>query len=342
MSESTVDMIKIALLGFGTVGRAFARYLETLAATGNADYGIAAVADISGGVLLSDPAQVRLLLESQNRGQMIADGADPGSVMNSFEFIQALGPAGIPVLVECLPTDPATGQPGRDLIECALNQGIAVVTVDKGPMVHDFMGLTAAARRNGTRLAYSGTTGVRPPADISGCHVLDIRGILNGTTNYILTEMHQSHLTFKQALAQARDQGIAEPNPDLDIQGWDTACKILILANEWMQAESTLDDVIRIGIGPETEQMIRSECEPDQLVRLIGHAHLREGRVQLSVAPKIIGSESVFYSLSGTSKGAVFRTREMGEILVKARSGLDAIAHTILEDIRTMTASDAP
>jgi len=335
-------MIRIALLGFGNVGRAFARLLDRLAEAGPVEYALGAVADISGGVLVPDGRQMRRLLEIQETGRMVADSAEPGALLDNSEFIGALAPAGITVLVECLPTDPATGQPGRDLIELALSHRIAVVTVDKGPMVHDFAGLWATARRNGTRLAYSGTTGVRPPADLKGCHILDISGILNGTTNFILTGMQEEGLSFKDALALARDKGIAEPNPALDLQGWDTACKLLILANEWMHAGLTIEDVVRVGIGPDTEPMISSALRAGRMVRLIGHARIAEDRVHLAVAPKAVSRDSAFYALAGTSKGALFRTREKGELFVKARSGLDAIAETILDDVRSVTAPDAP
>lgn len=327
-------MIKIALLGFGNVGRAFARYLAKT--NDGARFGIFGVADITGALLLADIGDVRWLLEKQEQGSMVADCAGRGTFLDVPSYVDALPDAGIAVLVECLPTNLVDGQPALDLIRRALDKRIAVVTVDKGPIVHGFLALTEAARRHGTRLAYSGTTGVRPPADLAGCDVLEIRGILNGTTNYILTEMQERGLTFEQALALAREQGIAEPNPALDIEGWDTACKLLILANEWMDARAALGDVLRIGIGPETEELVRAARDSGRAVRLVGRARLWEGRVRLTVAPEIVGPESILHSISGTSKGAVFRTRQKGEIFAGGRSGRDAIALTILEDIRAV------
>jgi homoserine dehydrogenase len=148
--------------------------------------------------------------------------------------------------------------------------------------------------------------------------------------------MQEHSLTFKQALTQAHEQGIAEPNPSLDIEAWDTACKILILANEWMHARATLGDVLRVGIGPETEELVRAARDSRRAVRLVGRARLWQDRVRLSVAPKIVGPESILYSISGTSKGAVFRTKQKGEIFTGSRSGRDAIASLILEDIKAV------
>ena len=330
-------MIKIALLGFGNVGRAFARYLMKTDDPAATKLGIFGIADITGGLLLHDAGDAGWLLERQEQGQSVADCAERGTFLTVPAYIAALPDAGITLLVECLPTNPQDGQPALDLIRGALEMQLSVVTVDKGPLVHGYQDLIDAARGHGTKLAYSGTTGVRPPAGLAGCHMLEIRGVLNGTTNYVLTEMQESGLTFKQALAKARDQGIAEPNPELDIQGWDTACKILILANEWMAAGATLGDVVRIGIGPETEDLIQDARESGRVVRLIGRARYWEGAVRLSVAPKIVGHDSPFHSVSGTSKGAVFRTREHGDRFAAARSGRDAIAQTILEDIKAIT-----
>jgi len=331
-------MVKIALLGFGNVGRAFARYLDKQHPRETGQYRISAVADISGGLLLAGaPDDIPWLLDRQEQGHMIADCAERGTLLDVPSYISALPGAGISVLVECLPTNPIDGQPALGLIRSALERGIAVVTVDKGPLVHGFRELAEIARRHRTRLAYSGTTGVRPPADLAGCHVLEIRGILNGTTNFVLSEMQQHDLTFQQALAKAQDQGIAEPNPDLDIQGWDTACKILILANEWMQAGATLADVTRTGIGPETDELIREARDGGRLVRLLGRARLSEGSVRVCVTPEMVEPESVFHSISGTAKGAIFRTREKGEVFARGVSGREAIAQIILDDINAVS-----
>jgi homoserine dehydrogenase len=330
-------MIKIALLGFGNVGRAFARHLAKSDDPAARQLGIFAIADITGGLLLQDAADAAWVLERQEQGQPVTDCAMRGVFLPVPAYMAALPDAGITLLVECMPTNPQDGQPALDLIRGALETNLSVVTVDKGPLVHGYRELSQAARSHGVKLAYSGTTGVRPPAGLAGCHILEIRGVLNGTTNYILTEMLGSRLTFKQALAKTREQGIAEPNPELDIQGWDTACKILILANEWMAAGATLGDVVRIGIGPETEDLIHAARESGRVVRLIGRARHWEGMVRLSVAPKIVGQDSPFHSISGTSKGAAFRTREHGDMFAAAHSGLDAIAQTILDDIKAIT-----
>jgi homoserine dehydrogenase len=328
-------MIRLALLGFGNVGRAFTRYL--LKSRADEEFSISAVADVTGGLLLRDCDDIRRLLELQDQAGTVADWRDLGTFLDIPDYIHSLKNAGIAVLVECLPTNPADGQPALSFLLQALEQRLHVVTVDKGPIVHGYRLLIEAAERSGAKLRYSGTTGVLPPAEVRGCHVLEIQGILNGTTNYILTEMQERALSFEQALARAQEQGIAEPNPALDVQGWDTACKLLILANEWMDARAALDDVLRIGIGSATEELVAVARAAGRSVRFIGRARPWEGRIRLSVAPKIVRRESVFHTISGTSKGALFRTREKGEVFAGGVSGREAIAQTILDDVKEIT-----
>jgi homoserine dehydrogenase len=259
--------------------------------------------------------------------------AQDEATLRTDEFLRALPSAGIGVLVESLPTSIHHGQPALDLITSALAQGTNVVTVDKGPLVHGLDLLTQAAARGGARFGFSGTTGVAIPDELASDRVLEIRGVLNGTTNYILTEM-QEHLTsFDEALAAAQSDGIAEPDPSLDVEGWDTASKILILANSLMGANARLADVSRIGIGVETESLIKIARESGRVLRLVGRARIWQGRVRVSVAPKLIRPDSPFYSVSGTSKAAIFRTERQGEVLALGRSGRDAISETIVDDI---------
>ncbi|MBM3791054.1 MAG: homoserine dehydrogenase, partial [Acidobacteria bacterium] len=217
--------------------------------------------------------------------------------------------------------------------------GVAVVTVDKGPVVHGYRRLAQAARDGGVRIAHTGTTGVRPPREIHGKSVTEIAGIFNGTTNFILTRMWQDSVPFAAALAEARASGIAEPDPALDVDGWDTACKILILASRWMGAESTLAAVSRRGIGAGTEALVDSARASGDAVRLIGRARKTAEGVQIAVAPERAGPESRFFNVSGTSKGALFTTAEGEQFFSEGRSGREQIAQTILEDILSVAGS---
>ena len=325
--------VSVALLGFGNVGRAFARYVEANSETSPVRIDIRAVADSSGALFLDGGSSFESTLAHKDSGLSLAEFAPENLIAGAHGFIRALPSAGITVLIESLPTDIISGEPALSLIKAALEQGTDVITVDKGPVVHGLNELKEAADKSGARLGYSGTTGVTVPDEIAGDRVLEIRGVLNGTTNYILTEMQQRNRSFDDALATAQAEGIAEPDSSLDIEGWDTASKILILAKSLMQARSRLDEVSRIGIGPQTESLILVARESGRVVRLLGRARIWQGKVRVSVAPKLIEPDSPFYSVSGTSKAAIFRTDEHAQLLSLSRSGRDAISQTILEDI---------
>jgi homoserine dehydrogenase len=321
------DSIRIAILGLGNVGRMLARAAE--------DHGLdlGAVADSSGGILVRQPEGLDALIRLKESGAEFREQRNHTFEPDLRAFIHSLRPAGISVLVECLPTNLRDGQPGIRLIDLSLSAGLHVVTVDKGPPALALEALEHTAKGAGVGLAYGGATGVRVPSDLRGANVQEIRGILNGTTNYVLSRMQEDSLPFRDALALAQAQGIAEPDPARDIEGWDTACKILILAKTCMQSRATPAEVARSGIGPATQALIAEARNSGRVVKLVGRARRHQGRVRVSVAPKLVGPESPLFAVSGTSKAAVFCTAGGAEVLVSARSGRDEIVRTIVEDI---------
>jgi len=329
-------MLDVALLGFGNVGQAFASYVTNPVNKLTNDLRIRAVADSSGGIFLNDQITLeRTVLEKRTANTLAR--LDPERIdTDSERYFRKLANIGIEAVVEALPTNISNGEPAIHLIISALKAGLNVVSVDKGPLVHGFELLHRTARAHNVQILFSGTTGVSVPDDVRSENVLEIRGVLNGTTNYVLTEMQLNGRSFEEALKRAQDEGIAEPDPTLDIEGWDTAAKILILARSLMNCDSRIEDVSRIGIGPETQSLIDIAQEKERIVRLVGRARIWQGRVRVSVAPKLITPDSPFYSVNGTSKLAVFRTSETGNVIVTSRSGRDAIAKTIVDDLRQL------
>lgn len=322
--------ITVALLGFGNVGRAFARYVINHVP----EIRVRAVCDSTGAVFIDGNDHFRALLDYKERARSIGDFPN-ANVIDATRFVESLPSRGISVLVESLPTNLTDGRPGLDLVRTALAQGTHVVTVDKGPLIFGFDLLAVAARESGARFAYNGTTGVQPPNEIHGERVVEIRGVLNGTTNYILNEMQERSVGFDEALRAAQAAGIAEPDPSLDTGGWDTAVKTLILAKASMAAETRLDEVSRIGLGPETEELIRTARGSGRIVRLVGRARIWQGRVRVSVAPKLVEPGSPFFELPGTAKAAWFRTAAGQELLADGLSGRDSISRVIVEDIKS-------
>jgi homoserine dehydrogenase len=327
-------MTRVALLGLGNVGRAFVNYINNRGADHDLPIQIIALADSTGGVLISSNDEAARVAALKESGSSIARIAPADLVPDDKEFIARIAESGAHFLIESLPTNLASGQPALDLIGSALSRGIHVVTVDKGPLVHGMDALKQAAIESGSRIEFSGTTGVGVPAEIRAERVVEIRGVLNGTTNYILTEMQERGLSFQQALSRAQADGIAEPDPSLDVEGWDTAAKILILAKDLMNATARIDEVSRIGLDARIDSLIQTARERNGIIRLVGRARIWQGRVRVSVAPKIVTADSPFYAVSGTSKAAVFRTEEKDKVLAFAKSGRNAISQIIVDDIQ--------
>jgi homoserine dehydrogenase len=315
------------------VGRAFARYLQSAELPCDFKLRIRAVADSQGALIVGDEKETGPLIAHKESGRGLKEIAASETLTDPQRFADWLSSAGVSVLVESLPTNLTDGRPALDFLTSALASGINAVTADKGPMVHGYDALERAARAGGSRFGFSGTTGVRIPEELEGEQVIEIRGVLNGTTNYILTEMQERAIGFEDALARAQADGIAEPDPKLDVEGWDTAAKILILARALMGADSGIEGVSRIGINSETDSLIEVARDSGRMVRLVGRARIYQHRVRVSVAPKLLGPDSPFFSVSGTSKAAVFRTAGRRELIAHARSGRDAISQTILDDV---------
>ena len=170
------------------------------------------------------------------------------------------------------------------------------------------------------RIRYSGATAAALPTldigqfSLAGCSIEKIEGILNGTTNYILTKMYEEDMTFEEALKEAQDKGITETNPILDISGSDSACKLLLLTNSLMETEKTLTDIHIKGIEHVTKQQIRNAKEQHKIIKLIASTYKDEGgNVNLNVEPCERERSSVSKS-KWDRKGITFFTDTMGQV----------------------------
>lgn len=233
----------IVLAGFGHVGRAFFRLIHDKRALlldrYDLDLSVKAVIRKRGGRVASEGLE----------GELGAEGWDPGLKIETV--LRNLKPG---IMVECLASQLRTGEPALTGIRRALSQKWHVVAASKGPFVADFAGLTSLARQNGVKLRYSAATGAALPTvdvgrgSLAGAEIIRIEAILNGTSNYILTRMGEG-LEYGAALTEAQAKGIAEPDPSLDVEGWDSAAKLVILANSMLETSFTLDDVVVEGIA---------------------------------------------------------------------------------------------
>jgi homoserine dehydrogenase len=243
------------------------------------------------------------------------------------------------ILVDCTPSNLRTGEPGLEHIQKALENGWHVVTANKGPLVVAAKSLLKLAREKGLSLKFSGATAAALPTldvglfSLAGAEVLSIEGILNGTSNFILTKMGEG-ATFREALEDAQVRGIAEPNPKLDLEGWDTAAKVLLIANSVIGLELSLDDIKVKGITGISSSLVSEAQREGKSLKLIGKISRIEGRWTAAVSPIALEAGHPLFHVDGTNKGITFLTDTMGPITVTGgRSDPRGAAAALLKDI---------
>jgi homoserine dehydrogenase len=270
-------MINTALIGLGNVGRNFLRILETRAERIEAEYGlrfrVVCVADSSGVAVDPagyDPATVRTLKEQG--GRVCAARLPPRRDARC-----GAGDAGLRPGARRLPGELATGEPGLSAVRAALGRGIPVVLANKAPLVLAFHELHDLARRHNTGLGFSATVcGALPVInigrrDLVAARVARLRGIFNSTSNFILGEMAAGR-AYADALAEAQRRGIAETDPTLDVAGWDTANKLVIIANSFLGVRVGLADVQVTGITGVTTADLQAALARGDTIKLVASA----------------------------------------------------------------------
>ena len=306
-----METVRIAIAGFGNVGRQVASLLLARRARYAALYG----------------ADVRLVACCGSK----AGAANPGGLEQDGlrvleqgacgrDFIMAARPD---VLIETGPTDFETGGPALGYLRAALVQGIDAVVVSKGALVHSGPTLQALAAASGSRIRISGATAAALPTidlietGLLGCRVLSLEGVLNATTNYLINAMLTRGVEFADALAEAQAGGFAEADPSRDIAGWDTACKLLILANFGLRASLSLDQMTVSGIADLTAAQVARWQQQGLVPRLVGRLECgTDGEsFRASVGLRTYSLDDPFAHIAGKSKALRVETDAMGEIL---------------------------
>ena len=239
------------------------------------------------------------------------------------------------VVVEVTPVNIKNGEPALSHITTAFKTGKHVVTTNKGPLALAMPALTELAEYNNVYLRFSGTVGGGTPMlefakrCLAGDRILAIRGILNGTTNYILTEMSQNRITFQEALTNAQKLGYAEREPSMDIDGFDTACKVVILANWIMNKKITLKDVDRTGIRDVSLQALDEASKRGNTIKLIGSIDGDKPSVKPTEIPK-----NNPLCVSGVLNAITFSTEYAAEqtLIGRGAGGIET-ASAVLRDL---------
>lgn len=330
-------MIRLVLLGFGAVHRQLARILlakaDALARQWRFIPCVVGVADSGGAIYRRDGFDLSALLNHKEAGHSVVTFPQAQVLPTALDLAQE---ADYDLLFEAMPLSVDDGEPGLSCVRAALRRGKAVVLADKGPLVRDYAGLHTLAQTGGGQLAFSATVCGGLPVlnigrrDLVAATIERIEGVLNSTTNYILSQMRRG-LDFAQALAEAQRRGIAEANPWLDLEGWDAAAKLVILANAVLGYPVRLEDVAVTGItGLETGVIAATEA----VYRLVARATRQaDGRYHLTVAPERLRPDHFLATVDDWQMGLVWITDLYEEIDLKIdeRSPL-ATAAAMLRD----------
>ena len=333
--------LKLAFIGFGNVARAFARILcanrSRLAEQYDLRWKVTAIATGKHGCALS---QSMIDLEEASaaldRNESIDCLHGVSAARGSTEIIQACD---ADILFETTPLDPISGEPATTYIRDALGRGINVVTANKGPIALAYRELKTLAGERGVEFRFEGTVMDGAPVFnlaeycLPATRVLGFYGLLNSTTNIILTGM-ESGQSFDESLAEASRLGIAEANPDYDIDGWDAAVKTVALANVLMNANARPSDVERDGIRGIASEQLKSAAQQGNSVRLVARAEAVGDQLRLTVSPEIVPLASPLGCARGASNVLVIKTDFMGEIAIfETDPGVEQTAYALLSDM---------
>jgi homoserine dehydrogenase len=310
--------LRIVIVGFGVVGQAFAKIINEKKSDLLKTYGfqptVVAITDIEGAVVNPSGIQYEEVLRSKQSCGSISRHPDFKLGVKSMEVINNVDTE---VVVEATPTNISDGEPGLSHIMAALKRKIHVVTTNKGPLALALPALLELAEYNKVLLRFSGTVGGGTPIlDLGrkcliGDRILSIDGVLNGTTNYVLTRMSESEMEMKQALAEAQIKGYAETNPSYDIEGIDSACKLAIMGNWLMNRRVTIRDVDFSGISKITLAEVRMAKQRGCVIKLIATID----NETLMVKPQTISSNHPL-NVKGTLNSVLFKTEYAGEVTI--------------------------
>jgi homoserine dehydrogenase len=331
---------RLALIGFGAVGQGLAQILryhsDWLAQRYGVVLKIVAVCTRDRGSLYDtagiDPA---VLLEELERAGHLRELAP----QSGWEAREMIARAEADVLVELSPTNLATGEPATSYLRAAIARGMHVVTANKGPIALHFAELRRQAIDAGVYLGFEGSVMSGTPAlrlawsDLAGCEVIELSGIVNGTTNYILTQM-EGGMSYADALAEAQQRGYAEADPAGDVEGYDAAAKAVILANILMDAQLGLDDVDRVGITGLTHEMVAAAAAAGERWKLLARVWREGDRVRASVLPTRLSLSHPLASVGGVTNAITYTTDLLGDVtLIGPGAGGAATGFAILSDI---------
>ncbi|NDB32824.1 MAG: homoserine dehydrogenase [Nitrososphaeria archaeon] len=326
--------MRIIVCGFGTVAQSFAKLLVSRTDDLYAKYGImpriVGAFDTHGGAMDQSGLDLTKLVEVKKKYGSIKNYDKSKKKWSGLDIIKNVD---ADVLIETTASNYKDAEPGMSHIITAMKRGMHVISVNKGPLALAFPSLMELAVYNQVQFRFSGTVGGGTPIldyaknSLRGEQITSFAGILNGTTNYILTNMAHG-MSFAQALKDAKSRGYVEADESLDLDGFDAAAKLVILANWIMGMKVTMPDIKRIGIRKVTSEDVKKAAKKKMAIKLIASCNK-----ELVVSPKEIPVDDPL-CVNGTLNAISFTSEHSGtQTIIGKGAGGTETASAILRDL---------
>jgi homoserine dehydrogenase len=306
--------LRIAFIGYGNVGRAFAALLKRR----RREY----------------PFQIAGI-HTARHGTAYHDGSFGPPARSVDEFLDR---AKSDIVAEITTLNPATGEPALSHIRAAFQRGKHVITANKGPIAHAYAALSEEARGAKVQLRFESTVMDGVPIfnmvrnNLPGVKILGFTGVLNSTSKVVVEAMRQGK-SMQDGIAAARALGITEADASYDIEGWDSAAKAALLANVLMDARMTPSQVDRRGIGRLTPERVRELAAARKTVCLVSRARLNPAGIRVRVRAEVLEETDPLAAVSGTSNLLLLHTDLMGTIgMAGINSGVEQTAYGLFSD----------
>jgi len=309
-----IHNVSLVLVGFGSVNQALARLLldkrDTLSQKYGLTFTVVGVADSRGARYNDDGLDLADLLAHKAAGHSVVTFPGGEPLPDSLTLARTVD---YDLLLEASPVNLTDGEPAMGCVRAALNRGKSAVLANKAPLALDYAGLHTLARAQNAGLAFSATVCGGLPVinvgqrDLVAADIHKVEGIFNSTSNYILSRMAAGE-RYDDALAEAQRRGLAETDPSLDVDGWDTANKLVIIANAILGIPVRLADVSVSGIRHLTSEQVRAAQSQGNMYRLIATAEQTEAGWRLEAAPRLLSRNSFLVGVDGWEMGIVFET----------------------------------
>ncbi|QDI88267.1 homoserine dehydrogenase [Candidatus Nitrosopumilus sp. SW] len=326
--------MRIILCGFGVVGQSLVKLFDSRAEDLYAKYGlkprVVGVFDSKGSAVNPSGLDLNKLIEVKKKFGTVKNYADTKNTMSGIDMLKNVE---ADVLIETTASNYKDAEPGMTHITTAMKKGMHVISVNKGPLALAFPSLMELATYNQVMFKFSGTVGGGTPIldyaknSLSGERIISFAGILNGTTNYILTNM-ATGISYEDALKDAQEKGYVEADESLDLDGLDAAAKLVILANWIMGMKVTMPDINCTGIRKVTTEDIKKAAKNNCSVKLIASCNK-----ELIVAPKEVSNDDPL-CVNGTLNAIAFTSEHSGTqtIIGRGAGGMET-ASSILRDL---------